>query len=431
MLRILIFVLFSTACAAQPPAVIDVAKNISSSDLQKNLYQLASPEMEGRGLGTKGDTMAARMIGSWFSSHGLQAPYASGKSYFQEIRTNRFSSAGRMAMGTTGFPLSQGWLVFPRMNVTLKSSPVLFAPYRSPAAFLSSVSDLPVRGKIILLEGKAFLPLYRDGSIDKAATILKKHGAVAIAFYSVDLDPEFIRTTRYSITRYELEGSQLVPETSVLPQIMLTVERVNDLLKADGLTTAAASSGSESPVTLKTPMELDFSFSNTLVTAPNVIGVLPGSDPSLPVVILSAHHDHDGVKDGQLYPGAVDNASGTVAIMEIASLMQQAAKKGFRPKRTIVFASFTGEENGLLGSYWYAANPVHSIQKTKAVLNIDMLGRVDSFHAGRRADSNYAYILVKDTVGRGLRQQLLKANHSFIGLDLDPFYEDPNRVAGN
>ena len=143
-------------------------------------------------------------------------------------------------------------------------------------------------------------------------------------------------------------------------------------------------------------------------------------------MILSAHHDHVGRDGKDIYYGAVDNASGTVALMEIASLMNKAVEKGFKsPKRTIVFASYTGEESGLLGSSYFAANPLVPIEKTRAVLNIDMMGRVDTFYSGKRADSNYAYILVVDSLNRGLRKSLFAANEKLGKLKLDTYYEQP------
>ncbi len=158
--------------------------------------------------------------------------------------------------------------------------------------------------------------------------------------------------------------------------------------------------------------------------APNVIGIIKGTDTG--AVILSAHHDHDGKIGNTIYPGAVDNASGTVAIMEVARLMNEAVKKGHRPKRSIVFASFTGEEIGLVGSSYLAEHPVFPLDKTHAILNIDMMGSVDTFYSGRRADSMYGYILVQDTLNRELRKALFDA-HEATGkeLKLDPYYEQP------
>jgi len=427
MYRLLALLLISGSCSSQAPAILEIAKNASTENLKKNLYTLASPEMEGRGIGTRGDTMASKLVESWFASHGLKAPYENGKNYFQEVSVSRLNATGNLSIGTDAYPAGKGWQVLPGKTTTIPPSPVLLTFYQTPAELKAAASEPAVKGKIVLIEGNAFIPMYRDGSIDSVELVYKKNGAVAVAFYSLAMDADLGRMTGGSLSRYERKDLTPATDEDPLPAIMLTAERVDQLLKADGLTAATAVQRGKTPVTLKTVLGLDFIVSETLVTAPNVIGILPGTDPSLPVVILSAHHDHDGIRNGVVYPGAVDNASGTVAIMEIAALMHQASLKGLHPRRTIVFASFTGEESGLIGSYWYAAHPVHSMQQTRAILNIDMLGRVDSFHAGRRADSNYAYILVKDTANRGLRKSLFNANHPFIGLNLDPFYEDPRR----
>ncbi|MBL0336847.1 MAG: M28 family peptidase [Chitinophagaceae bacterium] len=215
-----------------------------------------------------------------------------------------------------------------------------------------------------------------------------------------------------------------------LPVLNLSEERVNGLLANSGKTIK----GLLKEIT-NTRQPKSFTINNTAgchiqvdiieEKAPNVIGMIQGTDTAAGCVILSAHHDHVGRDGDIIYYGAVDNASGTVAIMEIAALMNKAAQKGLRPKRTIVFASYTGEERGLLGSYHLAANPVFPIEKTHAVLNIDMMGRVDTFYSGRRPDSNYAYILVVDSVNRGLRNALFSANDKLGKLKLDTYYEQP------
>jgi Zn-dependent M28 family amino/carboxypeptidase len=120
------------------------------------------------------------------------------------------------------------------------------------------------------------------------------------------------------------------------------------------------------------------------VTTHNVIGVLPGTDPKLSkeVVVVGAHLDHLGMggasslsdsKSPAIHHGADDNASGTSALIEIASILSSPAN---RPKRTVVFIAFSGEELGLLGSVHYVKNPVYAIKDTVAMVNLDMVGRM-------------------------------------------------------
>lgn len=112
-------------------------------------------------------------------------------------------------------------------------------------------------------------------------------------------------------------------------------------------------------------------------TVQNVIGVLPGTDPKLKdtYVLVTAHYDHLGIRgngEDTIYNGANDDGSGTASVVEIAN-----ALRGYRPKRTIVFMTFWGEERGLLGSTYYGKNPVFPIAKTVAMINIEQVGRTD------------------------------------------------------
>jgi hypothetical protein len=123
----------------------------------------------------------------------------------------------------------------------------------------------------------------------------------------------------------------------------------------------------------------------TIVAAVNVIGVLPGSDPRLAdsTVVVTAHYDHVGIRapvnGDSIYNGADDDASGTVAVLEIARLL---AGERPAPRRTVIFALVTGEERGMLGTRWYADHPVVPLARTVANINIEMIARPDSLAGG-------------------------------------------------
>ncbi|HUQ80226.1 MAG TPA: M20/M25/M40 family metallo-hydrolase [Gemmatimonadaceae bacterium] len=118
--------------------------------------------------------------------------------------------------------------------------------------------------------------------------------------------------------------------------------------------------------------------------AVNVVGIIPGTDPALrdQVVLIDAHYDHLGMQGGQgadsIFNGADDDASGVVAVMEIA----RALAAGPAPKRTVVVAATTGEEVGLLGTRWYIQHPVRPLEAMVANLEIEMIGRPDSLAGG-------------------------------------------------
>ena len=128
---------------------------------------------------------------------------------------------------------------------------------------------------------------------------------------------------------------------------------------------------------LNVRVEMEAHYVNEDREAPNVIGILPGKDPSLKdeFIILGGHLDHLGVElDGQIYNGADDNAGSAAVILEIARTFQA---NGFRPDRTVVFASWAGEELGLVGSRFYTKNPVFPLEKTVVYMNMDMVGTGD------------------------------------------------------
>lgn len=104
----------------------------------------------------------------------------------------------------------------------------------------------------------------------------------------------------------------------------------------------------------------------------NIWAFIEGSEKPDEIVVLSAHYDHVGIKDGEVYNGADDDGSGTVALMEMAAAFQKAKNEGNGPKRSILILHVTGEEHGLHGSRYYSENPLFPLKNTVADVNIDM-----------------------------------------------------------
>ncbi len=168
-------------------------------------------------------------------------------------------------------------------------------------------------------------------------------------------------------------------------------------------------------------------FPEGINASENVIAYLEGSEKPEEFIVISAHLDHIGVKKDQIYYGADDNASGTVAIMEIAQAFKAAQRKGQHPKRSLLFLHFTAEEIGLQGSQYYVENPVFKLENTIANLNIDMIGRVDKHH---ESNPNYIYIIGADRISKELYYVSENVNNKFYNLDFDYKYneeDDPNR----
>lgn len=154
----------------------------------------------------------------------------------------------------------------------------------------------------------------------------------------------------------------------------------------------------------------------------NILAYIPGSEKPNEVIVISAHYDHVGMKDGDIYNGADDDGSGTVALLEIAEAFQKAKKSGKGPKRSILFLHVTGEEHGLLGSKYYAENPIFPLANTVANLNIDMIGRCDPANCGK----DYVYVIGSDMLSSELKKINENANTATVKLELNYKYDDPN-----
>lgn len=154
----------------------------------------------------------------------------------------------------------------------------------------------------------------------------------------------------------------------------------------------------------------------------NILAFIEGTEKPEEIIVVSAHYDHVGTKDGVVYNGADDDGSGTVAVMEIAEAFQEAKKAGKGPKRSILFLHVTGEEHGLLGSKFYSDNPVFDMKNTVVDLNIDMIGRSDKENEGK----DYVYVIGSEMLSSQLKVINEAANKITHNLELNYKYDDPN-----
>jgi len=154
----------------------------------------------------------------------------------------------------------------------------------------------------------------------------------------------------------------------------------------------------------------------------NILAFIEGSEKPEEIIVISAHYDHVGTKNGVVYNGADDDGSGTVAVMEIAKAFQSAKKTGNGPKRSILFLHVTGEEHGLFGSEYYSDNPVFPLSNTVVDLNIDMIGRDDPENRGK----NYVYVIGSEMLSSELKVINEAANKMTNNLELNYKYDDPN-----
>lgn len=154
----------------------------------------------------------------------------------------------------------------------------------------------------------------------------------------------------------------------------------------------------------------------------NILAFIEGSEKPEEIIVISAHYDHVGTRNGVVYNGADDDGSGTVAVMQIAKAFNIAKKAGHGPKRSILFLHVTGEEHGLFGSEFYSQNPVFPLANTVVDLNIDMIGRDDLANRGKK----YVYVIGSEMLSSELKVINEAANKKTVNLELNYKYDDPN-----
>ncbi|CAN1485205.1 M28_like_PA domain containing protein [Flavobacteriaceae bacterium] len=167
---------------------------------------------------------------------------------------------------------------------------------------------------------------------------------------------------------------------------------------------------------------LNAKYNENLPDSENIWAYIEGSEKPDEVLVISAHYDHVGIKNGDIYNGADDDGSGTVAVLQIAEAFQKAKKAGNGPKRSILFLHVTGEEHGLHGSRFYSENPLFPIANTIADINIDMIGRRDVEH---EKTNNYVYVIGADRLSTDLHNITIAQNKKYTKIDLDFKFNDP------
>jgi len=174
------------------------------------------------------------------------------------------------------------------------------------------------------------------------------------------------------------------------------------------------------------PMELN--IKGKMVKTENVAAIIEGSEFPDEYIIISSHLDHVGIQNGMIHNGADDDGSGSVSLLEIAEAFQEAAAAGQGPKRSILFLHVTGEEKGLLGSAYYANNPLYPLANTMVNLNVDMIGRLDPKREDK--DPNYIYLIGADKISQELHDISEATNKRYTQIKLDYTFnddKDPNR----
>lgn len=374
--------------------------------LRADLAFLTSEPLAGRLSLTPQADIAALYIAAEFQKAGLQP--ADGDSYLQRFPLVAYRSdpqARRLAVTRKGqtTELRTGadftGAFYREAHI---SAPVFFAGYgiTAPEHRYDDYAGIDVRGKVVLMfdhepqeddPRSIFAGTGQTLHWGRAVKMrnAQRHGAVAVLIGSEPLrkhpgliaasprpaSPSTGQPLRASAPSQSLDDPTQIPVFSIADAVLADLLAAADASPADLQRAIDAKLQPRSQALADTAVRLDTANAEERRgTSLNAVGLLEGSDPALrsETVMITAHYDHLGVQNGRLYPGANDNASGTVAVMELA---RRFAQPGRRPKRTLLFAVFGSEEELMLGSYYYAQRPLRPLDRTRAVLNLDMIGR--------------------------------------------------------
>ncbi len=255
-------------------------------------------------------------------------------------------------------------------------------------------------------------------------TALQK-GAKAIMVISERMPGRMSMSASYRPQMYQSRGGISTP-------IFFISENVVSAVTGHSLqeVVAAFDNGTVAPGLHNGNVELKYRSNRSEAFTSNIIGIVEGSDKKDEYLVISAHYDHVG-KDanGNIFYGADDDGSGTVAVIEMAEAFALAKKAGKGPRRTVIFLAVSGEEKGLWGSEYYALNPIYPLNKTTANLNIDMIGRIGTDYLNQKDAENYVYVIGDDKLSTDLTPITDMVNNKYTKLKLDRRYngDDPER----
>ena len=406
-----------------------ISKTITEADLKAKLSIIAGPEMEGRETATPAQKKAASYIESYFKELGLLP--GNGDSYqmmfpvFQDsLTSSSFSVNGKELELFKDYGLSP-------ISMTTGSwscDSVVFVSFGIVDSTRNDFKATNIKDKwVIVAEGSA-------ADVDKPVGAIQYSFRSPASVYAKMIQARtngakglIVIAKDFPKKAAAIKSNMYLKQSPAKPLPMLSVS----------YETAAAILGKQlqSFADIKNVEAGSYSaalaFSSAIVTnnlqSSNVLGLLPGSEKKDEYVFITAHYDHLGKRDSVIYYGADDDGSGTTSVLELAEAFAQAKKKGYTPKRSIVFMTVSGEEKGLWGSEYYAAHPVYPLDKTSVDLNIDMVGRIDPERT--YGDSmNYVYTIGEDKLSSDLLKISDSVNNKFVKMELDRKYNDPKDV---
>lgn len=389
-----------SACS-QNPTEIHTALNtpeFNETRFRQDIQTLSSDAFEGRAPTTRGEQLTLDYLSTAFASAGLIG--ANDGSYLQSVPMVSYTASEQQQVSLAGITMHyrQDIVLSSRhdnQQVNIKDAPLVFVGYgiNAPEYQWNDYQGVDMRGKIALIlvndpgfalpdsgkfTGKAMTYYGRWTYKFEEASRQGALGAIIVHDTQPAAYPWSVVENSWTGAQQDLVLDSATQAQRVQVEGWITQTNAKALFDAAGLSLATLTDRAASgPINVALDKTADIAFANqaTYTNSYNVVATLPGSQAKAEQILFTAHWDHIGVdasKGGdQIYNGALDNASGIAGILEIARQFAKQASEGSPLQRSLTFVATTGEEQGLLGSRYYAANPLYPLTNTVAVFNLD------------------------------------------------------------
>ena len=418
---LLFFVLLSAQNVEFDSLANEYSKTIKVKDLKKHLEVISSDEFEGRETGEVGLQLAAEYIQRSFMEMGIPLPpteryYQNFPLIKQEVKGVTISIGDKNLVQAEDFMLPNSII----KNQTIEGEYLLI--------FNEFIGDEISDSLLKIIENKIIITVEPEKELlikikdvftkadCKALIILKKEYSDNIEKYKHLLEKEVLALAKEGVY-------------AEYPIISMRYELLNDLVGQEYKKLVKNNSRNEKHATFQgnKKFAINIDRKSGIMSSQNVLGYIEGTEKKEELVIVTAHYDHLGKKGEEIYNGADDDGSGTVALLEMAEAFSLAKKNGLEFKRSILFMTVSGEEKGLLGSRYYTDNPVFPLENTITNLNIDMIGRHDKDHED---GEKYIYLIGSDRLSTELHEISEGVNKAYNPIELDYKFnnpKDPNR----
>ncbi|MEJ6522277.1 M28 family metallopeptidase [Shewanella bicestrii] len=393
-----------SACSpnsAQPDANSSAALQpvqMNEARFRDDIKNLSSDEFEGRAPTTHGEKLTLDYLSKTFAEMGLKGAYQG--SFLQPVPMVSYTAYDAQQISLAGLPLTyrKDIVLNSRHDnggVNIENAPLVFVGYgvNAPEYGWNDYQDVDMKGKIAVIlvndpgfvrpdsgkfNGKAMTYYGRWSYKFEEASRQGALGALLIHDTEPASYPWSVVENSWTGAQQDLVLSKAEQDSRVQVEGWLTLDAATQLFEKAGLSLPTLMArAADSPINLPLEQTANIAFKNKAEYANsyNVVATLPGTQQADEQILFTGHWDHIGKDDSKegdkIYNGAMDNASGIAGILEIARQLADNAKQGHGLARSVTFIATTGEEQGLLGSRYYAANPIYPIDKTVAVLNLD------------------------------------------------------------